>query len=189
MATQTEEKKVEEDVEVSKSKVTGSVHGSTDDEFHPKQLQDFICQFQGPICPSEEEPDKFLEESNKCGEESQEEQETIRKVESFFVKNNHKCEELTKNSLRVKHSPFVISSSEKLRQAVESKCEKCGQTGSLEFGKQTEPQTGIVKLEFVCSKCDSVYTLSASEEIIPTRTKPKTYLTNYIISVKTKILY
>ena len=181
VATQMEEKKEEEDVEVSKSKVTGSVHGSTDDEFHPKQLQDFICQFQGPICPSEEEPDKFLEESNKCGEESQEEQETIRKVESFFVKNNHKCEELTKNSLRVKHSPFVISSSEKLRQAVESKCEKCGQTGSLEFGKQTEPQTGIVKLEFVCSKCDSVYTLSASEEIIPTRTKPKTYLTNYIM--------
>ena len=38
VATQTEEKKEEEDVEVSKSKVTGSVHGSTDDEFHPKQL-------------------------------------------------------------------------------------------------------------------------------------------------------
>ena len=73
VATQTEEKKVKEDVEVSKSKVS-SIHGSTDDEFHPKQLQDFICQFQGPICPSEEEPDKFLEESNKCGEESQEEQ-------------------------------------------------------------------------------------------------------------------
>ena len=31
-------------------------HESTnrDDEFHPKQLQDFICQFQGPICPSED---------------------------------------------------------------------------------------------------------------------------------------
>ena len=131
-STQTEEKKVE-DVDVSKNKVS-SAHESTDDEFHPKELQHFICQFQGPICQSEEEPDKFLEESNKYGEE---EQETIRKVESIFIKNNHKCEELTKNSLRVKHSTFAISSSKKLRPTVESKCEKCGETGLLKFGKQT----------------------------------------------------
>ena len=69
----------------------------------------------------------------------------------------------------------------KLRPTVESKCEKCGETGSLKFRKQTEPQTGIVKLEFICSECDSVYTLSASEEIIPSQTKPKTYLSNYIM--------
>ena len=37
------------------------------------------------------------------------------------------------------------------------------------------------KLDFVCSECKSEFTISASDKTIPTRTKPKTYLTNYII--------
>ena len=36
-------------------------------------------------------------------------------------------------------------------------------------------------MDFVCSKCKNELTLSTSDEIIQTRTKPKTYLTNYIL--------
>ena len=51
----------------------------------------------------------------------------------------------------------------------------------LQFPKESEPKTGNLKLDFVCSECKSEVSISSCDEIIPTRTKLKTYLTNYIL--------
>lgn len=51
----------------------------------------------------------------------------------------------------------------------------------LQFSKESELKTGILKLDFVCSECKSEVSISSCDEIIPTRTKPKTYLMNYIL--------
>ena len=94
----------------------------------------------------------------------------------------HDPGQLTKKHLTIKQSPIVISTSEILQKSVsESKCDKCSIPGTLKFVKVSEPKTGILKLDFVCSKCDNEFTISTSDEIIPTPTKPKTYLTNYIL--------
>lgn len=167
VATQTGEREVEEVELLSTVDDIGVA-----DFIDPKQLYDF-CNFQGPISTDKEQHksqcDKLEED-----EEDVEEKETICKVQSFFSEKNHNIQELTKNTLRVKKSPFVIATSEKLRQVFENKCGKCGQTGTLKFEKETEPQTGVVKLEYVCTVCAGVYTVSSSDETIPTRTKPKT---------------
>ena len=121
---------------------------------------------------------KSAEEPN----ESEEDKETIRKVDSFFHDKGHDPEQLTKKHLSINESPLVICTLEKLQKSVsESKCNKCNNPGTLKSSKVNEPKTGILKLDFVCSECKNEFTISTSDEIIPTRTKPKTYLTNYIL--------
>ena len=45
-----------------------------------------------------------------------------------------------------------------MRDAVsESKCSGCGKSGQLYFKKETEPQTGILMLEFICFKCKKLF--------------------------------
>ena len=82
----------------------------------------------------------------------------------------------------MKPSSFLISTSEVMRDAVsESKCSGCGKSGQFAFKKETQPQTGILKLEFICSECKKLFSVSSNSETILARTKPKCYLTNYVL--------
>ena len=63
----------------------------------------------------------------------------------------------------------------------ESKCSGCGKSGQFSFKKETEPQTGILKLEFISSECKKLFSVSSNSETILARTKPKCYLTNYVL--------
>lgn len=87
--------------------------------------------------------------------------------------------QLTRKELSIEQSPFVICSSEKFQKSISES--KCNNPGKLKFVKVSEPKTGIFKLDFVCSECKIAFTISTSDEIIPTSTKPKTYLANYIL--------
>ena len=178
VATQTEESTVEVEMvtPISAEKIAVSeveVCADKDDEMvSVARLQDFLQNSNLPLgkAPTEEP------------NETEGNEETIRKVEGFLRAKDHDPGELTKKHLTIKQSPLVISTSEILRKSVsESKCDKCSIPGTLKFVKVTEPKTGILKLDFVCSKCDNEFTISTSDEIIPTRTKPKTYITNYIL--------
>ena len=185
VATQTDEK-LPGDVEFVKSTrvEVDEEEGSDAELIGPRQLQEFLCKFRVPISPENEEKNgKFLDEVDKCQglEDGNEILETVRKVESFFSEKDFNIKDLTKNTLRVEQSPLVISSSEKFRQTVERKCTSCEQNGTLTFVKETEPQTGNLKLDYVCSECASVFSICTSNETIPTRTKPKMYLSNYIM--------
>ena len=103
-------------------------------------------------------------------------------MEGIFQDKGHDPQQLRKNHLRINQSPHVICTAEKLQKSVsESKCNKCNNSGTLQFSKESEPKTEILNLDFVCSKCKNELTLSTSDEIAPTQTKPKTYLTNYIL--------
>ena len=103
-------------------------------------------------------------------------------MDGFFRNKSHDPGQLTKKELSIKQSPFVICSSEKFQKSVsESNCKKCGNPGKLKCVKVNEPKTGIFKLEFVCSKCKNAFTISTSDEVSPTRTKPKIWLTNCIL--------
>ena len=107
---------------------------------------------------------------------------TIHKVESVFASKSHKLDELTSKNLSIKPSSFLISTSEVMRDAVsESKCSGCGKSGQFAFKKETEPQTGILKLEFICSECEKLFSVSSNSETILARTKPKCYMTNYVL--------
>ena len=82
----------------------------------------------------------------------------------------------------MKPSSFLISTSEVMRDAVsESKCSGCGKSGQFAFKKETEAQTGILKLEFICSECKKLFSVSSNSETILASTKPKCYLTNYVL--------
>ena len=110
------------------------------------------------------------------------ENETIPKVDGFFKGKGHQLEDLTSKSLCIKPSSFVISTSDLMRDAVsESKCGGCGKSGKFEFLEETEPQTGVLKLEFICSDCQKLFSITSNNDIIRTRTRPKTYLTNYVL--------
>ena len=79
---------------------------------------------------------------------------TIHKVKNVFESKNHRLDELTSKNLSTKPSSFLISTCQVMRDAVsESKCRGCGKSGQSPFKKETEPQTGILKLEFLCSEC------------------------------------
>ena len=74
---------------------------------------------------------------------------TISKVKSVFESKNNKLDELTSKNFSTKPLSFLISTSQVKRDAVsESKCSGCGKSGEFPFKKETEPQTGILKLEF-----------------------------------------
>ena len=104
------------------------------------------------------------------------------KVESVFASKSHKRDELTSKNLSIKPSSFFISTSEVMRDAVsESKCTGCGKSGQFAFKKETQPQTGILKLEFIFSECKKLFSVSSNSETIIARTKPKCYLTNYVL--------
>ena len=125
-----------------------------------------------------------MQEATKCGSlaEKVTENGTIHKVESVFASKSHKLDELTSKNLSIKPSSFLISTSEVMRDAVsESKCSGCGKSGQFAFKKETEPQTGILKLEFICSECKKLFSVSSNSETILARTKPKCYLTNYVL--------
>ena len=95
------------------------------------------------------------------------------------VQASHKLDELTSKNLSIKPSSFFISTFEVMRDAVsESKCSGCGKSGQFVFKKETEPQTGILKLEFICKK---LFSVSSNSETVLARTKPKCYLTNYVL--------
>lgn len=111
------------------------------------------------------------------------EEETVSKVKRLIVEKDHKLEELTNNRLYVKPSTLVISDSEVLRDAVlkSNKCNGCGESGTLKFVNETEAHTGVLKLDYICSNCEQMFSLTSNDEVIRTRTKPKAYLANYIL--------
>ena len=85
-------------------------------------------------------------------------------------------------SLRIKPSSFVISTSDVMRDPVsESKCGRSRKSGKFKFVEKTESQTGVLKLEFICSDCKNLFSITSNNDIIRTRRKPETYLTNYIL--------
>ena len=92
------------------------------------------------------------QKSTKCGsltEKIIKKNRTISKVKSVFESKNNKLDELTSKNLSTKPLSFLISTSQVKRDAVsESKCSGCGKSGEFPFKKETEPQTGILKLEF-----------------------------------------
>ena len=103
-----------------------------------------------------------VQEATKCGSlaEKVTENGTIHKVESVFASKSHKLDELTSKNLSIKPSSFLISTSEVMRDAVsESKCSGCGKSGQFAFKKETEAQTGILKLEFICSECKKLFSV------------------------------
>ena len=53
--------------------------------------------------------------------------------------------------------------------------------GKFKFVEEAEPQTGVLKLEFICSDCEKRFSIPTNNDIIRTRTRPKTYLTNYVL--------
>ena len=141
---------------------------------HADKLLDFCVNFTSAD----------VQEATKCGSlaEKVTENGTIHKVESVFASKSHKLDELTSKNLSIKPSSFLISTSEVMRDAVsESKCSGCGKSGQFAFKKETEPQTGILKLEFICSECKKLFSVSSNSETILARTKPKCYLTNYVL--------
>ena len=76
----------------------------------------------------------------------------------MLVSKNHKLDKLTSKNLSIKPSSFLISTSEVMRDAVSgSKCSGCGKMGQFSFKKETEPQTGILKLEFICFECKKLF--------------------------------
>ena len=178
MATQTEERTFEVEMVPPLSSVKTVVSeveecaDICDEMVSVERLQDFLRNSKLPCAKA---PSKSSEESN----ETNENEEIIRKVDGFFHDKGHDPKQLTKEHLNIKQSPLVISTSEILQKSVSES--KCNNPGTLKFAKESEPKTGIFKLDFVCSECKSEFTISTSDETIPTRTKPKTYLTNYII--------
>ena len=95
-------------------------------------------------------------ESTKCGSLKE---KIIKETEQFLEwrvclkRKNHKLDELTSKNLSTKPSSFLISTSQVMWDAVsESKCSGCGKSGEFPFKKEKEPQTGILKLEFLCSE-------------------------------------
>ena len=95
-------------------------------------------------------------ESTKCGSLNE---KIIKETEQFLEwrvclkRKNHKLDELTSKNLSTKPSSFLISTSQVMWDAVsESKCSGCGKSGEFPFKKEKEPQTGILKLEFLCSE-------------------------------------
>ena len=148
---------------------------ANDDMVSVERLQDFLRNCTSPC-------NKALLQSSEEPKESEENKEIIRKVDGFFQDKDHDPEQLTKKHLHINQSPLVICTSEKLQKSVlESKCSKCRNSGTPQFWKVSEAKTGILKLDFFCSECKKEFTISTSDEIIRTRTKPKTYLTNYIL--------
>ena len=75
----------------------------------------------------------------------------------------------------------MISTSDVMRDAVsESKCGGCGKSGRFNLLKK-QPQTGVLKLEFIYSECQKRFSITSNNDIIRTQMKPKTYLTNYVL--------
>ena len=141
---------------------------------HADKLHDFCVNFTS----------SEVQEATKCGSltEKVTENRTIHKVESVFASKSHKLDALTSKKLSIKPSSFLISTSEVMQDAVSgSNCNGCGKSGQLSFKKETEPQTGILKLEFICSECKKLFSISSNSETILARTKPKCYLTNYVL--------
>ena len=183
VATQTEERSVEEEMSTpfcsERTAVSEVQECANDDMVSVERLQDFLRNSTSP-CDNfcDKTPLKSSEEPKEC----EEDKEIIHKVDGFFQDKDHDPEQLTKKHLCINQSPLVICTSEKLQKSVlESKCSKCRNSGTLQFWKVSEVKTGILKLDFFCSVCKKELTISTSDEIIPTRTKPKTYLTNYIL--------
>ena len=179
VATQTGERSVEVEISAPLSPEKTAVSeveecAANDDMVSAEQLEDFLRKVKSPCDTTP------ITSSELKG--SKEDKETIRKVEGFFQDKGHDPQQLTKNHLSINQSRLVICTSEKFQKcASERKCNKCNNSGTLQFSKESEPKTGILKLDFVCSECKSEVSISSCDEIIPTRTKPKTYLTNYIL--------
>ena len=157
VATQTEKRTVEVEMVPPRSSVKTVVSeveecaDICDEMVSVARLQDFLRNSKLPCAKA---PSKSCEESN----ETNENEEIIRKVDRFFHDKGHDPKQLTKEHLSIKQSPLVISTSEKLQKSVsESKCNKCNNPGTLKFAKVSEPKTGIFKLDFVCSECKSEF--------------------------------
>ena len=59
-----------------------------------------------------------------------------------------------------------------MREAVsESKCSGYGRSGQFSFKKETESQTGILKLEFICFECKKLFSnyLAKAKLFLPVR--------------------
>ena len=101
---------------------------------------------------------------------------------AFFKAKGHQLEDLTSKSLCIKPPSFVIFTSDAMRDAVSgSKCGGCGKSGKFKFVEESEPQTGVLKMEFICSDCQKRFSITSNSDIICTRTRPKSYLTNYVL--------
>ena len=179
VATQTEERSVEVEMitplSSEKTAVSEVRECANNDMVSVERLQYFLRNATS-LC------DEAPLQSSEEPKESEENKEIIRKVDGFFQEKDYDPDQLTKKHLRINQSPLVICTSEKLQKSVlESKCSKCRSLGTLQFWKASEAKTGILKLDFFCSECKKEFTISTSDEIIPTRTTLKTYLTNYIL--------
>ena len=76
----------------------------------------------------------------------------------MFESKNHKLDKLKSKNLSIRPSSFFISTSEVMRDAVsESKCSGCGKSGQFSFKKETEPQTVIFELEFICFESKKLF--------------------------------
>ena len=156
-------------------------------EFSPQRLHDFCVNFTNnkqDTRNTEHGKDNDAHETVRKAEHSEDdgEHKTVRKVDGFFKSKDHQLEDLTSKSLCIKPSSLVISTSDVMRDAVsESKCGRCGKSGKFKFVEETEPQTGVLNLEFICSDCQKRFSITSNNDIIRTGTKPKTYLTNYVL--------
>ena len=114
-----------------------------------------------------------------------EEEEISSKVRRMIKEKDHELKELTNKPLNVKSSALVISDSDVLRDTViksnNCKCSGCGKSCTLEFLNETQVLAGVLKLDYICTECHEVFSVTSNNEVIRTRTKPKNYLANYII--------
>lgn len=139
-------------------------------------------KFQRQVDVSLPSLDDAFKTESKDARQVEEEEEMVNRVKHLLNEKHHDLQELTNNALQVKPSTLVMSDSDVLRDAVtKSNCKRCGNAGTLKFLNEKEVHTGIVKLEFICTDCKELCSLASNDEIIRTRTKPKTYLTNYIL--------
>ena len=123
-------------------------------ELSPQKLHDFCVNFtnnkQDKRNTEHGKDDNAHETIHKVehGKDGNE-HETVRKVDGFFEGKGHQLEDLTSESLCIKPSLFVISTSDVMRDAVsESKCGGCRKSGKFKFVEETELQIGVLKLEF-----------------------------------------
>ena len=168
VATQTEDRSVNIEIIAPLSPEKTAIReveecAANDDMVSVERLEEFLRNVK---LPCETAPTTFSEGKPKGSEGNK---ETIRKVEGIFQDKGQNPQQLTKNHLSINQSPLVICTAEKLQKSVsESKCNKCNNSGTLQFSKESEPKTGILNLDFVCLKCKNELTLSTSDEIIPT---------------------
>ena len=152
---------------------------------HTDKLHDFCVNFT-----SAEEQD-----ARKCGSLTEKfiENRAIHKVVSVFESKNHKLDKLTSKNLSLSsHRRFgfrLLKLCEMLFQKANA-VPGCGKSGQFSFKKETEPQTGILKLEFICFECEKLFSnyLATARLFLPVRNQ-SAHLTNYVLLAFTCGLY